>query len=311
VSLRIIFFGTPEVARVSLAALVEEDLAPVAVVSQPDRPAGRGRRLQPPPVKVEALARGLEVLQPEKIKDEAFLARLAGLRPDALVTVAYGRILPAGLLELPRLKPLNLHFSLLPAYRGAAPVAWALINGETSTGLSVIEMVPRLDAGPILAQEEVAIEPGETAGQLGLRLAERGARLLIETLRDLAAGRLEPRDQDESRASYAPPLKPEDGRLDFGQPARALECRGRGVTPWPGARVGFGDLTLKLSGFASDQAQPEAEPGRVVGLGPLGYKIACGRGHLYAAQVQHPGKKPQAARQAAGGAGPRVGDWLG
>jgi len=311
VSLGVIFLGTPEPARTSLQAILRAGHDVLAVVCQPDRPAGRGRKLKPPPVKSECQDRSLDVLQPESITDPQFAARLKALQPDVLVTVAYGQILPQAILDVPGLMPINLHFSLLPALRGAAPVNWAIINGLEETGVSVIQMVRALDAGPILKQKATAIKPLETAGQLAARLSAMGADLLVQTLAGLEAGTIEPRAQDESRASLAPVLKPADGHLDLSQPARRVQARGRGVTPWPGASVAFGDQRLKLFGLAFDESPAQDRPGQIVDLGPLGFKIACGQGHLFAAQVQHPGKRPVEAAAAARGAGPRVGDRLG
>ncbi len=309
-SLRIIFGGTPETARPSLKALFASGHEVAAVITQPDRPAGRGRKLTPPPVKVEASTLGLEVHQFASAKDPKLLKLLEGLRPDVLAVAALGLILPRAVLDACRVMPVNLHFSLLPALRGAAPVNWALIQGFQETGVTTIKMVEGLDEGPILGQRATPIGPHETVGELAARLAQMGAGLLVETLNDLAAGRLEPRPQDQAQASYAPPLRPADGRLDLSQPARMVQARGRGVTPWPGASLGYGPIRLKVYDLDFDQAAPQGEAGVIVDLGPLGFKVACGSGHLFIGRIQHPGRRAIKAAEAVRGAGPRPGERL-
>ena len=309
-SLRVVFFGTPEMARAALSAVVQTGHNVLAGVCQPDRPAGRGRKLKLPQVKEECGLLGVPVLQPESVKNEDFITDLAALEPDVLCVVAYGRILNQRILDIPRLMPVNLHFSLLPELRGAAPHNWALINGLAETGVSTIKMVRQLDAGPVLAQRRTRIEPAETAGELLSRLTELGAQVLVETLDGLEKGTLTPVEQDEARVTYAPMLEPRDGWLDLSQPARAVFDRARGVVPWPGPSLAYGDKRLKIFDLAWDQEPAQAEPGTVTGLVPGGYRVACGQGSLLVGQVQHPGKKPVQADQAAGGAGPRVGERL-
>ena len=311
---RIVFLGTPETARIILARLIQAgpdgDWRVVGVVTQPDKPVGRKRIMTAPPVKEEALAYDLPFFQPSEIKDKRIGAELAELRPDLLITAAYGQFLPKDLLTLPRIKPLNVHFSLLPAYRGAAPVNWALINREAETGVTVMEMRSGLDKGPILSQASTNIEPGETADALLLRLADLGAELLVNTLPDVLDGRIEPRPQDDARASWAPALTSADGRLDLSGSSAAAEARSRGVHPWPGAWLNFNDKRLKVFDLTYDSIDHDAQPGRVIEITDQGAAIACGQGRLIIGRVQHPGKKPVSAAQAAGGAGPKVGDQL-
>lgn len=309
-SLDLVFFGTPELARVSLQAVLEAGHRVRAGVCQPDRPAGRGRRLSSAPVAQACRQWEVDLLQPESVRGEAFAGLIRALRPDLLVTVAYGRILPPELLEAPRIMALNLHFSLLPALRGAAPYNWALIRGLAETGVTTIEMVPQLDAGPILLQRPTPIGSRETAADLAARLSRLGAELLVETLDRLEKGSLTPVPQDESLVSLAPPLRPEDGWLDPSRPAGEAYDRARGVTPWPGPSLAYGGKRLKVFELDFDRDRPAGEPGAVVALGDRGLKVACGQGHLYLGLVQHPGKKPVTAAQAAGGAGPRPGDIL-
>lgn len=308
--LKIVHFGTPEESRVSLRAILQAGHEVLAVVTQPDRPAGRGRRLTSPPVKLEALARGIPVLQPKTCRHGQVASQLQELAPEVITVVACGFILTEEILALPKIMPVNLHFSLLPKWRGPAPVAWAIIAGEETTGVTTMKITPPLDAGPILLQRPCAIGPEETAGQLKARLAQLGAELLVETLQNLAEGRLSPVPQDEAAVTWAPALKAEDGFLDFNQPARLVQARARGVTPWPGASAGYAGKRLKVFDCRCDQAKPEGPPGQILGLGPEGFKVACQAGHLYIGRVQHPGKRPVLAAQAARGAGPRVGERL-
>ena len=309
-SLRVVFFGTPEMARAALSAVIEAGHQVLAGVCQPDRPAGRGRRLKPPRVKEACDLLGVPVLQPESIRDCDFFDRLAALEPDVLCVVAYGRILNRKILDIPKIMPVNLHFSLLPELRGAAPHNWALIRGLTETGVTTIKMVERLDAGPVLAQLRTRIDPAETAEELLSRLTGLGARALVETLSDLEKGALNPVAQDEERVTYAPMLEPRDGWLDLSLPAQAVYDRARGVVPWPGPSLAYGDRRLKVFDLAWDGEPVQAEPGTVVDLKSRGYRVACGRGSLVVGRVQHPGKKPVQAEQAVRGSGPRVGERL-
>jgi methionyl-tRNA formyltransferase len=235
--LRLVFCGTPEFAVPTLEALIAAGHEIALVVSQPDRPVGRKQVLTAPPVKELAIQNGLEVTQPEKIKNNLeFRARLESIAPDAIVVVAYGRIIPKWMLDLPRLGCINLHGSLLPKYRGAAPIQWAVAMGETVTGNTTMLLEEGLDTGPMLLQQRVEISPEQTAADLFVELAKRGAPLVIETLAGLATGTLKPQPQDHAQATLAPILSREDGRMDFAtRTATELWNRWRGFQPWPGA----------------------------------------------------------------------------
>ena len=311
-SLRVVFFGTPEMARTALAAVAGAGHQVLAGVCQPDRPAGRGRKLKVPQVKEECGLLGVPVLQPESLRKSSFADDLAALEPDVLAVVAYGRILSQELLDIPRIMPVNLHFSLLPQLRGAAPHNWALIRGLEETGVSTIKMVPRLDAGPVLLQRRVDIRPGENAQELLARLTLLGARVLVETLEGLEKGTIQPRDQDEAQATLAPLLESQDGWLDPARPAQEVFDRARGVVPWPGPSLAYGHKRLKVFdlALAPETSRAEAPPGTIVALEEGRFRVACGRGGLLIGRVQHPGKKPVAAQEAARGSGPRVGEVL-
>jgi methionyl-tRNA formyltransferase len=234
---KLVFCGTPQFAVPTLQALIAAGHEIALVVSQPDRPVGRSQQLTPPPVKETARAAGLEVTQPEKIKNNAeFRARLEAIAPDAIVVVAYGRIIPPWMLSLPRLGCINLHASLLPKYRGAAPIQWAVAMGETVTGNTTMLLEEGLDTGPILLQQEIPIAPGQTAAELFDVLAKAGAPLVVKTLAGLDDRTITPRRQDDSGATLAPILTRDDGRMDFEKfTARELWNRWRGFQPWPGA----------------------------------------------------------------------------
>jgi methionyl-tRNA formyltransferase len=292
-SLRVVFFGSPEFAVPSLVGAADRhDI--VAVVTQPDRPAGRGARLQPPAVKVLATERGLPVLQPPKLRDGALAAELRRLAPDLFVVVAYGRILPPDLLAVPRLGPWNVHASLLPKHRGAAPIQWAVIRGDTETGVSIMRMEEGLDTGPVAARVAEPILVDDTAGTLSSRLAPLGARLLVETLSMIADGGVALREQDHALATLAPPLEKADGRLDFRQPAAMVAARARGVDPWPGAAVVLDGTLSKV--FLPRVVAGRGTPGEVLGLVPHGLAVACGDGAVAFAEIQLPGRKRMPAR---------------
>lgn len=257
--MKLLFCGTPEFAVPTLKWLHAAGHELAAVVTQPDRPRGRGLEPAPPPVKQAALALKLRIEQPEKMKGEAGRALLERYQPEAVVIVGYGQLIPANLLPLPPRGWINLHASLLPKYRGAAPVQWALIRGERVTGVTTIALDPGLDTGPILLQREELIRPDDTALTLAARLAELGAELMAETLKRLAAGGLTPRPQDHSQATKAPLLKKEDGRVDWSLSAREICNRIRGLAPWPGAWTMFRGKLVHLW-----QGQPVEPPAGVV-----------------------------------------------
>ena len=232
--MRILFYGTPEFSLPTLEALLTHHQIG-AVVTQPDKPAGRGRHLQAPPVKERALAAGIPVLQPPRLRDPGWPERLAEVDADVAVVVAFGQILPKAVLDVPRRGSINVHASILPRYRGAAPIAWAIIRGETETGITTFQMDPGMDTGDVLLSESTPIGAGETAGDLAVRLSAIGAQLMIRTLEQLDS--LEPRPQDHAQATLAPRLKKEDGWLHLAEPACELVNRVRGCNPWPGAAL--------------------------------------------------------------------------
>ncbi|MEK6678926.1 MAG: methionyl-tRNA formyltransferase [Nitrospirota bacterium] len=233
--MKIVFMGTPEFAVPSLKALLNSKKEITAVVTQPDKPSGRGKRLTPPPIKVLALNSGVKILQPERLKDEAFLNALKEINPDIIVVAAYGKILPKDIIQLPRYGCINVHASLLPKYRGAAPINWAIINGEKETGITIMQMDEGLDTGGILLQKGIEITKEDTAETLTNKLSKIGAGLLIEGLNAIEKGEIKAIPQDNSKASYAPMLKKEDGQIDWTKGAEDIYNMVRGMDPWPGA----------------------------------------------------------------------------
>lgn len=311
--LKTLFFGTPSFAVPTLAALMEAGYRPLRVITQPARPVGRGRRLQEPPVAVWARDHGLEVMQPERVRRRAFLDALRPLAPDVGVVVAFGQIFPPALLELPRHGCINLHASLLPAYRGAGPVQAAIAAGDPCTGVTTMQMEAGLDSGPILLQEEVAIGARETTPELAARLAEVGAALMVETLRRLQAGELSPQAQDEARVSLAPLLKREDATLDWCWPSARIFDHLRAMTPWPGSATALaGDPLKVLAGRPLEEAPPaDAAPGTILALRGEGLAVACGGGTIFLLErVQRPGKKAISAADLFHGERLQVGDRL-
>lgn len=291
--MRVVFFGSPEFAVPTLQ-LVAAHHDVVLAICQPDRPAGRGRALSAPAVKTAALALGIPVQQPARLKDADLPAALKALRPDVFVVIAYGRILPPALLEVPRLGPYNVHASLLPRYRGAAPIQWAVIRGETVSGVTIMQMEEGLDTGPAVATRQEIIAEDDTAGSLSERLSKLGAELLLETLALIESGSITATPQNHEQATLAPILTKEDGLLDFRQPARLVSSHARGVDPWPGAAALFDGEMTKLyrpTVVAGEVAAAGAVPGEVLGLGPEGLRIACGEGVVAFAELQFPGRK--------------------
>ncbi len=293
---RVVFMGTPEFALPILARLCEH-YPVVGVVTQPDRPAGRGKRLTPPPVKEFALAEGLPVFQPEKLRRPEAIAQLQAWEPDLIIVAAYGQILPPAVLDMPRYNALNVHASLLPRWRGAAPIEAAILAGDTRTGITLMLMDPGLDTGPILTQKEVYIGPEETAGELSERMAHIGADTLIETLPAYLAGEITPRPQPEEGVTYAPRLSDADARLDWNQPAELLHRRVRAFAPTPGAWTTLPDgsrfKVLRASLLPSDAALPAATPGTVFVWNQMP-AVRASEGALVLHQVQAAGKRPLA-----------------
>ena len=302
---RVIFFGSPSFAVPALQRLTSvADV--VAVVSQPDRPSGRGQALSEP--EVARAARQLEgpvsVLQPVKIRTPELAAELCAFAADLFVVVAYGRILPQSLLDLPRLGAWNVHASLLPRLRGAAPIQWAIINGDTESGVSIMRLEAGLDTGPVAACSVTPIRDDDTAGTLSTRLAAQGAELLIDVLARIVDGTVQLTRQDDERATLAPLLRKEDGHLDFTQPARRVCARARGVDPWPGAMALLAGQPVKLFSprVAAIEAGGRVEPGTVLGLDGAGLRIACGDGTaIRFDEVQSAGRKRMPAAAAAAG----------
>jgi methionyl-tRNA formyltransferase len=288
--MRILFLGTPSFAVPSLRRLAASRHQVAAVVTNPDRPKGRGRRLAPPPVKEAALELGLEVLQPESLKGDELSRRLAAYGADAFAVVAFS-ILPRSLLALPRLGSVNLHPSLLPAYRGAAPIVWALFNGEGETGVTTFRLNPRVDAGDLLLQERVAIDPEETAGELEERLRELGADLMVRTFDGLEDGTIAPSPQVAESVTRAPKLSRQDGRLDWTWTTEALRNRVRGANPMPGAYTEWGDQVLKVHRARPWNGPETGEAGTVlVADARHGLVVATGDGALSLTEVQPSGR---------------------
>jgi methionyl-tRNA formyltransferase len=308
----LVFCGTPRFAVPTLEKLVEAGYSVPLVVTQPDRPRGRGMELALSPVKEAALRLGLPITQPDKIKaDEEFRAQLTAIRPDAVIVVGYGRIIPQWMIDLPRFGNLNLHASLLPKYRGAAPIQWAIANGEKVTGVTTMRIDAGLDTGDILLQRELPIERDDTADTLGPRLAATGADLMTETLRDLEAGRITPTPQDHAKATLAPILTKEDGRIDFARSADEILNRLRGFQPWPGAYTTFKGKTLQVRKAQVVEHSVRLGPGELAA--DQGRLIAgCGQNtHLELLEIQLEGKRRMLAREFVNGYKPQSGDRLG
>ncbi|MBW1741323.1 MAG: methionyl-tRNA formyltransferase [Deltaproteobacteria bacterium] len=283
---RIIFMGTPAFSVPALKALHENHDEVLAVVTQPDRPKGRGRRMVPPPVKEVASTLGYPVLQPARIKEPWFVEKMIALDPDIFVVVAYGRILPGSVLAIPRLGAINIHASLLPKYRGPAPIQWAIINGEQETGVTTMWMDEGMDTGEILLTSKVPIRPDDTSVSLHHRLADVGAQLLIETLNKLRSGDLVGTPQDKTQATYAPFLKKEDGRIDWTKDAKSLDAFIRGMNPWPGAFTFLFGKRLKIFKAEGLQKPAKEKPGTVLEGFPEDFNVATGRGILALKEVQ-------------------------
>lgn len=315
--MRILFWGTPEFAVPSLRALQEEGHLVVAVVTRPDRPAGRGRNLRASPVKLEAEAEGIEVLQPENPGAPGFVERIAALDPDLSVVVAYGSILSEEVVNLPRFGTVNVHASLLPELRGAGPVNWAIIRGHERSGVTVMRIVPELDAGPILYRVESRFPPDVTAGQLSQQLSEMGAAALVEALAQMEAGTLPEVDQDHARATYAPKLDRETARIDWTRPADEVDRWIRGCDPWPAAWTTLDGAPLQMFSprpveadeAADDGTVVEARPGTAVRADPKrGLWVATGRGLLAIGEVKPAGSARLDAAAWITGRGASAGD---
>jgi methionyl-tRNA formyltransferase len=299
---RVLFMGTPAFAVPSLRAAVDAGWPIVGVVCQPDKPAGRGQKLTPPPVKELALARGLPVFQPAKIRNNPeFMATLRELAPDLILVVAYGKLLPQEVLDLPRFGCLNVHASLLPKYRGAAPIQWSIIRGEAVTGVTLMKMDIGMDTGDMLATAELPIAPDDTAGTLSPKLAELGAALAAREIPRYVAGELRAVPQDHAAATMAPMLSKETGTIDWTRPAAEIASLVRGVQPWPGATTTLAGQPLKIQTARAIAAPAEGAPGTILVLGPDGWTVATGAGAVLLVDVQAPGKPSRPAADVARG----------
>jgi methionyl-tRNA formyltransferase len=313
VPLKLVFCGTPAFAVPSLRALLSDSYFQVAaVVTQPDRPRGRGKKTASSPVKDAALEAGIPVYQPEKIKSESSLDYFKRLAPDVVVIIAYGQIIPAALIAIPRLGWINLHGSLLPKYRGAAPINWAIINGEKVTGLTTMQIDAGLDTGPMLLKYQTGIGPDETAPDLYGQLAEAGAPLILETLKKLDQGEITSTPQDNSQATPAPPLKKEDGRIDWFLPAPRIYNRIRGLQPWPGAFTTFRGATCRIWGKPLKPVAAGGMPGIILPTQEDGLLVICGASTvLHVEQVQIEGRNRISDREFMNGARIEPGEHFG
>jgi methionyl-tRNA formyltransferase len=294
--MRILFWGTPDFGVPSLRALQEEGHAVAAVVTQPDRPSGRGRILRPGPIKVVAEEEGIPVLQPEKPAGEEFLARLREFEPELSVVAAYGEILSEEVLSLPARGSVNVHASLLPELRGAAPVNWAIIRGHEHSGVTIMRMVRELDAGPILYRVAVELPSDVTAGELYQMLSEIGATALVEALAQMEAGALQEEEQVHDQATYAPKLSRDGARLDWRLPASELDRWIRGCDPWPGAWTTLEDRPVQLFGSAPEPSEATGPPGSVLLADPrLGLLVATGAGAIRIGEVKPAGRQRMSA----------------
>lgn len=290
--MRIVFMGTPDFAAASLQKLISENFNVVGVFTQPDKPKGRGMELSFSPVKEVALAAGIPVYQPEKMRDGTALAQIRALQPDLLVVVAYGRILPDDILAVPPLGAINVHGSLLPKYRGAAPIQWAVLNGDAVTGVSTMYLASEMDSGDVIYTEETAIGEKETAGELFDRLMVMGAELLVRTLRDVEAGIAPRQPQDPNKASYVHTLDKSLSPINWNRRPREVLKWIYGLQPWPVATMELEGKTYRVFGAEYSSSHTEKAPGCVVSAGEQGIEMACANGEtLYITELQAPGKK--------------------
>jgi methionyl-tRNA formyltransferase len=299
-ALRIIFMGTPELARASLQALLaRRDFQVLGVVTQPDRPKGRDLKLTASPVKELALRTTLPVFQPERARNESFIEELRKFKPDLIVVAAFGQILPQSILDLPRFGCINVHTSLLPKYRGAAPIQWAILNDEAETGVTIMKMDAGMDTGAILRQEKTPIRESDNAQTLHDRLATIGSELLVRTIPDYAVGKIPPRPQPAEGVSYAPKIKKQDGQIDWSQPARAIWNRVRGLVPWPGSytHVPAEPKPYLLKIWEAEVVRATGSPGEILSVDKSGIVVGCGQNALRIRQLQLEGGKRLNAEQ--------------
>lgn len=291
-ALRLVFAGTPEFAAEHLKALLDTPHQIVAVYTQPDRPAGRGQKLMPSPVKQLALQHGLPVLQPPTLRDPAAQEELRALAPDLMVVVAYGLILPQAVLDIPRLGCINSHASLLPRWRGAAPIQRAVQAGDAESGVTVMQMEAGLDTGPMLLKVTTPISAGDTGGSLHDRLAQLGPQAVVQAIEGLAAGTLQGEVQDDALATYAHKLNKDEARIDWSRPADELERLVRAFNPWPICHSTLDGQPLKV--LAAEPAEGRGQPGQILDASKDGLTVACGKGALRLTRLQLPGGKPLA-----------------
>lgn len=289
--MRIVFMGTPDFAVPSLCRLIEEGYEVVGVVTQPDRPKGRKQILTPSPVKEVALQYNIPFYQPERIRRQQAYAEVLAWEPDLIVTAAFGQILPKALLDEPRLGCINVHASLLPKYRGGAPIHYAVMNGEHETGVTIMYMVEELDAGDIISQAKIPIGIQDTAGSMFDKLAPLGADLLMATLPDLILGKIKPVAQEHSKVTYSPTIKREDEQINFNRPAQQLYNQIRGLNPWPVAYTKIDQQLLKVWWSEWRSEKSARLPGTIVGVTSEGIEIATGEGILILKEIQPAGKK--------------------
>lgn len=310
--MKLVFCGTPQFAVPTLNVLLQRGHDIPLVISQPDRPSGRGQLLTNSPVKQRALETGLPLTQPSKLKNNAELqSQLQRIDPDAIVVVAYGRLIPAWMLDLPRVGTFNVHASLLPKYRGAAPIQWAIARGEIYTGVTIMRLDEGLDTGPILIQREIPIHPNETAVALSPRLAELGAKLMVEALDQLAGGSIKPISQDHSLATFAPLLTKQDGQIDFSQTATEVYNQFRGFQPWPGVYTAFRGKQLQVTAAGVTQETLPVSPAAIlVQANRLFFGCAAGSA-LEVLEVHPEGKKRMSAREFLSGYRPQNNEVLG
>lgn len=309
--MNIVFMGTPEFAVPTLKKLVESKRRILAVVTQPDRPSGRGRELQPPPIKRFAEEVGLDVLQPEKASGPENLEALRRLEPDLIVVVAYGQILREELLAIPKHFCMNLHSSLLPKYRGAAPINWAIINGDKETGATTMKMDKGLDTGDILLAAKTPIKETDDASSLHDRLAEMGAELVLETIAKIEEGSLISIPQDDSQSTYAPKLKKQDGLIDWEQGAETIHNRIRGLEPWPGAFTFCKSMRLRVCKAETAPGTDQDQPGCIARISDYGIEVGTRKGRLIITELQPEGKKRMTAKSFLLGHSLKTGDRLG
>lgn len=310
--MRIVFFGSPESAIPSLRKILEESHEVKLIITQPDKPSGRGKKITASPVKRFALEKGIPVYQPRRIrKDPAALKTLSEIDPDLNVVVAYGQIIPASIIYLPRHNSINLHFSLLPKYRGASPVQWAILNGETTTGLTIFELNEHMDEGDILTQRKTGIHPYEKAFELEERLAHEGADLLVKTIHQIDT--LTPLKQDHAQATYAPLIKKEDGQIDWTSEAISVDRKVKAFSPWPSAFTYFRGKRMKILNGRVEPTEPVSsiKPGEILASRKGGLSVACGDDNIYVIdRLQPENRKAMSAHSFSLGANVKPGEFF-